>query len=77
MPRGSRVHIADVDFPIGGTLVQEERDYIFARTGCKPAVRYRESWGRRAMSMLGEIENLNEDQPRHQFDMWNYARKIA
>ena len=46
----------DVDIPPGGTLVQQERNYIWDMLHVSCAVRYRGSWGRRAMSLWGSPE---------------------
>ena len=47
-------HMAPIEIPWGGTLDWEQRQQVFAETGAMPTVRYRKSWGRRALSVWGE-----------------------
>jgi len=59
MPQPWRAHKSRVAIPRAGTLVQQERNYIYDLTGVMCSVRHRKSFNCRALSMWGNPKNMD------------------
>ena len=58
MPDPTRAHWSNIPIPEGGTLCQQERNWLYDEFCVNCSVRYRRNWGRRAMSINGDEENF-------------------
>ena len=58
MPDPTRAHLNNLTIPVGDNLCQQECNWLWDTYHVNCTVRYRPSWGRRAMSMNGDEENF-------------------
>ena len=54
------VRAGPFEVPTGGTLLKSDRDQIFEKTECSAAIRKRDSWPARMLTVCGPAKNIDK-----------------